>query len=106
LRSIDLDAAFFIAWVDPDDDLHDLVNRVIEDSFSEPARFVTSDAVLFEVLAFFSRRGSELRVAAARLAREVLEEVTVTCMRVDLDLLARAVGLYDQRRTAWRTAFR
>jgi predicted nucleic acid-binding protein len=97
VRNLYIDSAFFIAWVDPADELHDLVLRIVDDLFQAPVRFITTDAVLFEVLAFFSRRGAQFRAAAARLSREVLEERTLECVHVDRIVMTRALDLYDRR---------
>lgn len=97
MRRLFVDTAFWIAWIDPHDVLHEQVGRLAADIFAGPVHLVTTDAVLYEVLAFFSRGGSALRGVAAQTARDILSESTVQCVQVDRQLLDRGLALYEQR---------
>ena len=97
MRWLFVDASFLIAWIDPKDRLHSLVLDLVDDLFRQPIQLVTADAIVYEVLAFFSRRGEVLRAAAVETAREILRERTLECVPVDRELLLRGIARYEQR---------
>ncbi len=88
------DAWYFIARIDRLDGHHhaaiSLQRRV------DAGRIVTHDAVLTEVLAYFSGAGTRSRVSAAATVRGVLQEFVVEPTSRDLFLLA--LDLYEARR--------
>ena len=86
------DSWFFIALIDPRDGHYAAaygLNRTLP-----PATLVTTDAVLTELLAFYST-DSELRRVAAASAWRVLHEYTV--IPADRALFLRALQRYERR---------
>lgn len=87
------DAWFFIALLDSLDSHHGRARRlrtVVRDDV-----VVTHDAVLTEVLAYFSGDGSQARREVAKLVRQLLGTVSVVeCSR---ELFLRALTLYEGR---------
>lgn len=87
------DAWFFIALLDSFDSHHGRAHRlraVVRDD-----AVVTHDAVLTEVLAYFSGDGPHARREVAKLVRGLLTtESVVECSRA---LFLRALTLYEQR---------
>jgi len=59
--------------------------------------FVTTDAVIFEVLAFFSRLGPELRTGAAAFMARVRASAAVQLVRISDDVMESALALYADR---------
>ena len=74
------DTAYWIALLNPDDDLHPSAVRLSEQLGK--ARLVTTDAVLGEVLTFFSASGQSSRLAAVRLVRDCLTDPCVDVLPV------------------------
>ena len=97
MRQVFLDASFYIALIDPRDTLHTRAREILDLLLKERVRFVTVDVIVYEILAFFSNEGEYLRAAAARVAREILTEPTLDCIRVDTSLLRLAIERYEQR---------
>ena len=77
MRVVFVDSSFYIAFVH--------------------ARYVTSPAVILEVLAYFSRLGPRLRERAALLAERLIESSIVDVVALDEGLLRAAVDLYRRR---------
>ena len=94
MRVIFADAGYWIALLNPQDDLH--VKAVKLARQIQPALVVTSEAVLVEVLNHFSKRGKYLRLLACGLVdnlrtRENTKVVAQTRERFD-----KAMQLYKQ----------
>lgn len=89
------DTGYWIALLAPDDDLHGIAVRLSQELGSTP--LVTSDAVLGEVLTFFSATGATSRRAAADLVRDCLDDASIVTVPVDRELFVEAVQLYEQR---------
>jgi hypothetical protein len=64
---------------------------------SEAARYITSVAVVLEVLAYFSRLGPRLRERAAMLAERLLTSPAVNVITLDESTLQAGLGLYRKR---------
>jgi len=88
-----VDAWFFVAFLDRRDSQHRQARRIAA-SFDRNA-WITSTAVLSEVLAFFSDDDENGRQAAARAVREALHDIEV--ITPDRSLFERALDLYEQR---------
>ena|SRR5580765_1916603 len=87
------DSWFFIARIDRFDSHHSRARRV--DERLGTRTIVTHEAVLSEVLAFFSSQGAHLRREAAFVIRRILAKDEV--MSIDRALFARGVDLYAAR---------
>ena len=88
-----VDTWFFIARTDPFDSHHAAALRLSHRLAG--AHLLTHDAVLTEMLAFFSGDGSRPRERAAATARGALQRYTVEA--ADRDLFRRALDFYERR---------
>src|SRR2546430_12900772 len=92
MRRFFVDSWCFIALTDRNDRHHPAARRL--DETLPAAGLITTDAVLMELLAFYSDDLQSRRVAA-RTARRVLFEYTV--VPSDRSLFIRALDLYERR---------
>jgi predicted nucleic acid-binding protein len=90
-----VDAAYYIGILLEEDELHDRA-LAIGRELDEFAR-VTTDSVLAEVLAYFSRRGPRSREAAAALIDELHDSTGTTIVHQDAALFFEGVALYRAR---------
>ena len=94
-RPIFADAAYFIALLLEDDDLHArALARGIEFD-GEP--LLTTDAVLVEVFASVSRRGSRVRAAALALLDELRASPRISIVHQTPTLFYAGIELYKAR---------
>lgn len=93
MREFFADTWFLIAITNPHDHHHRIARAVATRIL--PYRVVTHDAVLTEVLAFFSGGGPRTRRSAASTVRRVLREFHVETVGRELFLLA--LDLYESR---------
>jgi predicted nucleic acid-binding protein len=93
MTEVFVDAWYYIALIDRFDSHHHRVRRL---AARIPAgRLVTHEAVLTEVLAYFSSEGSQMRSRAVRFARAALQHTTV--LPSDTNLFVRALDHYAAR---------
>jgi predicted nucleic acid-binding protein len=97
LRIVFVDSSFYIALVHDRDADHASALRLGSALASEAARYITSAAVILEVLAYFSRLGPRLRERAAMLAERLLTSVAVEVIPLDESILQAGLTLYRQR---------
>jgi uncharacterized protein len=72
MRTLLVDAAYYIAMLNPQDDLHD---RAISVSGSlDDCIFVTTEMVLTEVLNYFAERGATPRQLAANFVQQIRQD--------------------------------
>ena len=90
-----VDALHYIAVLVPSDDLHDKAMRVAGERMA--ARFVTTDAVLTEVLTFVANRGVEGRLQAVGLVDDLMADLDTDVVRQTQQLWDRALDLYRRR---------
>ena len=88
-----VDAWYLIARIDRFDGHHSRARRL--ESRIKPAILVTHDAILTEILAYFSGQGANARSEAAHGVREVAARFIV--IPGSRDLFLRALHLYEQR---------
>jgi predicted nucleic acid-binding protein len=87
------DSWFFIANIDRSDAHHSRARRLAELALT--GSIMTHDAVLTEVLAFFSAEGPSLRAAAAATVRTAMRDFSV--ISPDRSLFLRALDWYERR---------
>jgi uncharacterized protein len=95
MREVFADTGYWIALINPADDLHPKAIQVTERIF--PSRIVTTEAVLVELMNGFSGRGDRLRWAAVRLVDSLFVDPTVEVVWQTTDLFRAALRLYGQR---------
>jgi len=88
-----VDTWFFVASIDRLDGHHRQARRLR--SFIGASPLVTHDAVLAEVLAFFSAHGARLRAEAVAATRSALRDVNV--ISGSRQLFTAALDLYERR---------
>ena len=92
-----IDSSFYIALVSEVDKWHEYALE-IEDSLSHnnSLRLVTSNGVLSEVLAFFSRR-TEFRESVSEAVNQLLRETRITTFELTKEAFVSALNLYHTR---------
>ena len=86
------DAGYWIALLNPHDDLHQKAHAVLFDLGSK--QIVTSEMVLTEFLNSFSDYGSRLRHAAVRAVVSLRDAPQIAVIPQTTQLFARALKLY------------
>lgn len=93
--SVFADTAYYVALLVRTDSLH--AAAVSWDDGSPGSRTVTTDAVLVEVLAYLSRRGSAARRIGADLVETLRRDPRATIVHQTPDLFFAGVELYRRR---------
>jgi uncharacterized protein len=76
VRTVFVDTFYWIARINPRDQWH---RKAIELSSSlEDTHLITTDAVLIELLNYFSDYGPELRQAVALIVRHIVDDGSIT----------------------------
>lgn len=96
MEEVFYDSAFFIARLNPRDQLHEISLRL--EAAHIGTRVVTSSGVLTEVLNYFSTRGEHFRRAADELWQELEDDLDVFVAPASNDMQRRARELYAARR--------
>jgi uncharacterized protein len=89
------DAVYFIALLFPSDDLNEPAIAVASDT--RATGFVTTDAVLGELLAYVAERGMHARRQAVGLIDDMRLDPAWALIRQTPDLFDRAFALYRRR---------
>jgi uncharacterized protein len=87
------DTGYWIALLNPRDDLHEKASAVSRDY--GPNQIVTSEMVLIEFLNSFSDYGPRLRQAAARAARVLRDTTQIVIVPQTRELFERALKRYE-----------
>jgi predicted nucleic acid-binding protein len=95
MRTVFADAGYWVALVNPSDDLHHRA-KVISTSLA-PIKIVTSEMVLNELLNSFSKKGAGLRRASTELIRDLNTDSTIEVIAQTSELFRNAFKLYEQR---------
>ena len=88
-----VDSWFFIAYLDEADDHYHQVRRLARRLVGD--HLVSHDAVLTEVLAYFSGAGADARRETVDVARNAMRRFNMKA--VDRPLFLRALDLYEAR---------
>jgi len=95
MRVIFADTGYWVALLNPHDDLH---SKAMSLSRSlQPIHIVTSEMVLAEVLNDFSDRGNYFRQAAINLMKSLYESPNITVIAQTSQQFQTALNLYEQR---------
>jgi len=95
MRSVFADTAYWIALTNPRDNLHAQATGLAA-SLAD-TQIVTTDEVLTEYLAHFSRGGPLLRAKCAQAVRVILDDQHVTVLPPTRLSFLAGLGLYEQR---------
>lgn len=96
MRTVFADTWYWIALANPRDEWHQAAT-VIGPQLG-PCHIVTTDEVLVELMAFFSKRyGAELRKAAVQLVHKVMNNPNVKVLPQTRDSFVRGLRLYEMR---------
>jgi uncharacterized protein len=87
------DAGYWIALLNPRDDLHERAHALLRDLGSK--QIVTSEMVLTEFLNSFSDYGSRLRQAAAKAVVSLRDASEIAIFPQTSQLFAKALKLYE-----------
>jgi predicted nucleic acid-binding protein len=97
VRLVFADSSYYIALLLRNDEHHDVARRVGTVLDREYTRWLTPQAVIFEVLAFFSRGGPPLRARAAELVDRLRSSSAVEIVPTSGALFDGAISLYRSR---------
>jgi predicted nucleic acid-binding protein len=95
VKTVFVDTSYWIARIDPRDQWH-VRAREIGSSLAD-TRLLTTDAVLVELLNFFSAYGSEMRRAAALITRRILADPSLEVVAQSRETFLAGVELYEAR---------
>jgi len=93
MRSVFADANYWIALLNPHDELHQKAIRLSSEIV--PARFITTEMVLTEVLNFFSCRGEVFRAGSCRAIRRMRENPNVTVIPQTSEQFSESLSYYE-----------
>lgn len=100
MRNVFADAGYWIALVNPQDDLHQRSKEV--SASLGPVRYTTSEMVLTEFLNSFANRGEHLRKVAVALVERLREDPNTTIVPQTSLLFRDALSLFAERHDkAW-----
>lgn len=98
MRRIFVDTSFYIALLDVADQYHERAQTMLRNIYrAGGVTLVTSEAVLSELLTYFSRFGIQHCALAAAFVDSVLGEGKVACVPLTHDLFVRALDRYRTR---------
>ena len=95
MRIVFADTGYWIAVINPDDELHESAGNVAE-RLGE-FRIVTSEMVLVEFLNFMGRQGEYKRRLAVETLREIANDPQVDVVPQTSQQFNAAVDLYENR---------
>ncbi len=96
MREIFVDTSYHVAVLDRRDNLNPIAATAAQRLRSEPLTLVTSDAVLIEVLTYFSGWGRDVRTAVVEYVTR-LRETAMVVVPNSPKLLDDAMALYRKR---------
>lgn len=95
MKTVFADAGYWIAILNPADDLH--VKAVRVSNTLNPFQIVTSEMIFTEVLNSFSKRESVFKQAAAKFVKQSFDNPKIEVIPQTSDLFYRSLYLYEQR---------
>jgi predicted nucleic acid-binding protein len=94
MRTVFVDTFYWIARINPRDQWY---QKATELSASlNDAVLVTSEAVLIELLNYFSEYGPEMREAVARIVRRIIADPNITALAYNYEI-ADGLDLFEAR---------
>lgn len=95
MKTVFADTQFWVAIINPRDQWHERALEA-EASLIEPF-YITSEAVLSEVLTFFCEYGAEARLKAAATVELILSEPNTEVVTVTNEIFLDGLKLYKKR---------
>ncbi len=95
MKTIFLDTAFIVALINPNDSLRTRALEVLD--LIEGSEFLTTDAVLTEVLNFYAERGIYLRTKALKYVKLLMQQNDLNLIYHSKYLFNLAVEHYEDR---------
>ncbi|NES71072.1 MAG: type II toxin-antitoxin system VapC family toxin, partial [Okeania sp. SIO2D1] len=95
MRKVFADTGYWVALLNPRDDLHQKVQEVSE--AIAPVHIFTSEMVLTEVLNDFSKRGDFFRQAAIELIENIYKHPNLTVVKQTSSQFQEGLLLYKER---------
>ena len=95
MRTVFADTGYWVALLNPRDELHDKATELSKSL--DPVHIVTSEMVLTEVLNDFSKRGDYLRQAATELIDRIQENSNITVVSQTSQQFQQGLELYKNR---------
>jgi predicted nucleic acid-binding protein len=96
VRTVFADTGYWVALLNPQDDLHAIATNLSKTLY--PARIVTSEGVLTEVLNDFSKRGEYFRNLAINLTQNLRTNPNITIIAQTSKQFEKGLQLYQQRK--------
>jgi uncharacterized protein len=95
MNSVFLDTAFIVALINPNDSLRVRALEVLD--LIEGSEFLTTDAVLTEVLNFYAERGTYLRKKALQYVKSLMRQDDLNLIYHSKYLFNLALEHYEDR---------
>lgn len=95
MKLVFADSQYYIGILHPRDQWH--LNALDAANSLSNSQYITTEAVLGEVLAFFSDFGRDVRLNAAEAVQVILSDVNTEVLSVTPDMFREALALYKQR---------
>jgi len=92
MKEVFADTNYLVALLDPKDNLHDRVCRIMQQL--PPVRIVTTDFVLMEMLRLFSDNGERFRQAATETAKRLRASPNAEVIPASRNLFDQALNIY------------
>lgn len=95
MNAVFVDTLYWIAITNPKDQWH---QKAVEIRENYPViRLVTTEAVLIELLNYFSSYGSRMRQVAVNIVRAILSSADIEVIPHTNELFLSSLALYEQR---------
>ena len=90
-----IDSFFLIALIHPRDDYHQEA-LVLQNQLSK-TKMITTESVLFEVFAMFSRSSPEIRSKVVQVVERIIEDVNIEVVHQTRSDFMLAINMYGNR---------
>ena len=95
MKTVFADAGYWIAILNPADDLHVKAARL--SNALNPFQIVTSEMIFTEVFNSFSKRESVFKQAVVQFVKQSFDNPKIEVVRQTSDLFHQSLNLYEQR---------
>ncbi len=95
MKLIFADTFYWISFINPADAWYESVQKTFRTL--PPCKLVTTDEVLIELLAFYSKSGSQLRQRAANMVKDILGSSDIRIVEQTHETFLAGLALYENR---------